>query len=102
MKYIIPENKLDNIVFKYLDLNLKDLEKIKYSYMDGMTFKRHNINDPVFFLQNGGTLYIYYELVDKISEIFNLEESDSQSVIGRWFSDRLQLDITDTDLIIYD
>ena len=29
MKYIIPQDKLDKIIFRYLDLNLKNLEKRK-------------------------------------------------------------------------
>jgi len=38
MKYIIPQDKIDNIIFKYLDMNLKGLEKRKAKYYEGIIF----------------------------------------------------------------
>lgn len=96
MKYIIPENKLNKVVFKYLDLNLKGLEKRKPKYYKGIIFVYPD--EPYGFLgyENNGTLYIYYKLIDEISNGFGLEKSDSQSVIGRWVSDRFQLEVKNT------
>ena len=34
MKVIIPENRLDEFFFKYLDVKFKDLEQVKGRYVD--------------------------------------------------------------------
>ena len=34
MKVIIPENRLEQILFKYLDVKFKDLEQVKGRYVD--------------------------------------------------------------------
>ena len=93
MKYIIPENKLDKIVFKYLDLNLKGLEKRKPEHYEGVVFGYPNEEYGILGWKNDGTLYIYYELIEEISSNFGLDESDSKSIIGRWASDRYQLEV---------
>jgi hypothetical protein len=98
MKYIIPENKLDKIIFKYLDLNLKGLEKRKDKYHNGIVyaFSEEGEEYGILGYKNNGTLYIYYELINKISEVFGLDKDDSKSVIGRWVRDRLQLEVINT------
>jgi len=92
MKYIIPQDKIDNIVFKYLDTTLKGLEKRKAEYFEGIVFAYPNEEFGILGLENDGNLYIYYELIDKISSGFGLNKSDCQTMIGRWVSDRFQLE----------
>jgi hypothetical protein len=101
MKYIISENKIDKVVFKYLDMNLKGLEKRKSKYYEGIVFAYPDEKYGVLGYENNGTLYIYYGLINEISEIFGLDESDSESIIGRWVSDRLQLEVTNTKVFIH-
>jgi hypothetical protein len=96
MKYIIPENKLDKIIFKYLDLNLKRLEKRKAKYYDGIIFAYPDEEYGILGYENNGTLYIYYKLIDEIPSTFGLDESESELLIGRWISDRNQLEVTNT------
>jgi len=100
MKYIIPENKLDKVVLKYLDLNLRNLEKRKPKYYEGIVFAYPDEEYGMLGWKNDGTLYIYYELIDEISSVFKLEESDIESLIGRWVSDRLQLEVKNTPMRI--
>ena len=97
MKYIIPQDKLDKVVFKYLDLNLKGLETRKAKYFEGIVFAYPNEEYGILGYENNGTLYIDYGIIEKISLTFGLNESDSKSIIGRWVSDRLQLEVTNTD-----
>ena len=96
MKYIIPQDKLDKVVFKYLDINLKGLEKRKPKFYDGFVFAYPDKKYGMLGYNIDGTLFIYYELIEEISNGFGLEESDSKSVITRWAIDRLQLEVTDT------
>jgi len=99
MKYIIPQDKIDKVIFKYLDLNLKGLEKKKPLHYEGFIFAFPEEEYGILGYKNDGTLYIYYKLIDEISSVFGLKESDSQSVIGRWVSDRLQLEVINTFFI---
>ena len=101
MKYIMPENKIDKTVFRYLDIDLKGLEKGKPKYFKGYVFVYHDKEDGILGYENDGTLYIYYKLIDEISSGFGLNEFDSKSIIGRWANDRYQLEVNNTK-IAYD
>jgi len=96
MKYIIPENKLDKIIFKYLDLNLKGLDKKKSMYYDGFVLTYPDKEDGILGYRDGGTLYVYYKLIDEISLTFGLEYSDTKDVISRWFSNAYELEVINT------
>lgn len=89
--------KLDNVVFKYLDL--KRFVKMKPLYNEGIVLgNRNKRRAPLCWLTNGD-LYIYFELVQEISNTFGFDEYYSESLIGRWVTDRYQLTVTET---IYD
>ena len=97
MKYIIPENKLDKIIFKYLDLNLKNLKKRKAKSYKGIVYAFPEEEEyGILGYENNGTLHIYYKLIDEISEVFGLEKSDSKSIITRWASNRFKLEVKNT------
>ena len=96
MKYIIPQDRVDKIVFKYLDQNLKGLEKRKPKYFEGIVLAYPNEDYGILRWENNGFLYIYHEIIDEISETFGLVKSESKSIISRWFSDRYQLEVINT------
>jgi hypothetical protein len=100
MKYIVPESKIDKVVFKYLDLSLKGLEKRKPKYFEGIVLAYPDEKYGILGYENNGSLYIYHELIEEISSNFGLKKSDSKSIIGRWASDRYQLEVTNTIMII--
>ena len=95
MKYIIPQDKVDKVVFKYLDL--KRFEKRKPKYYEGIIFAYPDKEYGVLGYENNGFLYIYHEIIDEISSGFGLNESDFELVIGRWVSDRYQLEVINTN-----
>jgi len=91
MKYLITESQLDNIIFKYLD------------NQDFVQFER---NDSVYFVNSEGDRYpqirydkddnwcvIYYGLVREISTFFSIKGSYSESLIGRWVENTLQMKV---------
>ena len=98
MKYIIPQDKIDKIVFKYLDLNLKNLEKRKAKYYKGYVFAYPDEEYGILRYRTDGIVYIYFELINEISSNLGLKESDIESIIGRWVSDRLQLEVINTKI----
>ena len=93
MKYIIPENKIVKIVFRYLDNTLKNLEKRKSEYVEGIALAYPDEEDEILMWETDGTLYIDEELIDEISNWFALKDSDSKSIIVKWFSNRYQLEV---------
>ena len=96
MKYIIPENKLDKIVFKYLDNTLKHLEKRKAKFYDGFVLTYPHEKHGILGYENGVTLFINNELINQIYSVFGLEKSDIKPLIIRWVIDRLQLKVRNT------
>jgi len=98
MKYIITESILERMIFHYLDLNLKGLEKRKARYHNGILYGFPDEEFGILGYVNGDTLRIYYELIEKISFVFGLDDYNSKLVIGRWVRDRLQLDVNNDNL----
>ena len=94
MKYIIPQDKVDKIVFKYLDLKRLETRKAKYS--EGIVFAYPDKEYGILGWKNNGTLYIYRELIEEISSNFGMDKSDSKSIIGRWVIDRYNLEVRNT------
>ena len=96
MKYKITDKQLNNVIFLYLD---------------NQDFIRIDKGDKIFFVNSEGDEYaqirfdkkygwcvIYYELVNEISAFFSMEESDSESVIGRWVENTLQMKVKNTSI----
>jgi len=98
MKYKIPEDRLDKIVFRYLDIHYGDLEKIKGKHFE-FIFKKPNSDSDYGIMgwTKSGILYIYYKLIDEISGVFSIEKIDSEKVIGRWVEDRYQIEVNSTN-----
>ena len=100
MKYIIPQDKIDKVVFKYLDL--KRFEKRKPQLYEGIIFAYPEINITLPYQKkygilgwrNDGILYTSYILILEISDTFALDENDTESIIIRWVIDRYQLEVT--------
>ena len=96
MKYKIPQDRLDKIIFKYLDLNLNGLEKRKSKYYKGIVLVYPDKKYGILGWENDGTLYVYYEIIEEISSIFPLKKTETKKLIGRWVSDRFQLEVINT------
>ena len=95
MKYIITESKLNNIIFKYLDMKYGALEQKKGRYSD-IVFTFPGEEYGVLGWEKSGVLYVYYEIRDEISNYFGLKKVDSLEVIGKWVEDRYNLKVIDT------
>jgi hypothetical protein len=95
MKYIITENRLDTVIFKFLDTEYGALEQKKGEYTD-IVFHFPNEEYGVLGWEKSGVLYVYYEIRDEISNYFGLGNVDSLNVIGKWVEDRYNLKVIDT------
>jgi hypothetical protein len=97
MKYIITENKLDKVVFKYLDTITKRLVRREPAYHHGFVLSYPDEKYGILSWKNNLKLYISSYFFDEISSNFGLDESDTKSIIGKWFSDRYQVEIKKID-----
>ena len=97
MKYLITESQLDNIIFKYLDnqdfIQIENDDRIFFVNSEGDEYTQIGYN------KNNGWCYIYYKLVEEIYAFFSMQESDSESVIGRWVENTLQMKVTNTFML---
>ena len=95
MKYIITENRLNNIIFKYLDSKYGALEQKKGEYTD-IVFTFPGEEYGLLGWLKSGNLYVYNEINDEISNYFGLRKVDSLKVIGKWVEDRHNLKVINT------
>jgi hypothetical protein len=92
MKYIITENRLNNLIFKFLDVKLDGIGQKKGEYVD-IVFAFPDKEYGIMGWEKSGVLYIFYKLMDEISDFFGLEKDDSLRVIGKWVEDRHNLKV---------
>jgi hypothetical protein len=94
MKYLITESQLDNIIFKYLDnqdfIQIEKGDRIFFVNSEGDEYAQIRYN------KKDGWCYINYKLIIEISLFFSMQESDSESLIGRWVENTLQMKVTNT------
>jgi hypothetical protein len=97
MKYAIPQDKLDKVVFRYLDMYYGDLENTKGEVVD-IVFKKSNLDSEYGIMgwRKPDILFIHNKLVNEISGVFSTNEVDSKKVIGRWIDDRYQIEVNNT------
>jgi hypothetical protein len=95
MKYIITENKLNNVIFKYLDTKLDRIEEKKGKFYD-IIFVFPGKEYGVMGWEKSEVLYVSDKLSDEISDYFGLEKDDSLRVIGKWVEDRYNLKVMNT------
>jgi hypothetical protein len=95
MKYIITENRLNNLIFKFLDAKLDGIETRKGEYVD-IVFAFPDKEYGVLAWEKSGVLYVFYKLSDEISDFFGLEKDNSSRVIGKWVEDRYNLKVIST------
>ena len=100
MKYSIPQDKLDKIVFRYLDMEYGNLEKVEGAFGDMIFRKSESDGYMGWWWKQMSTLYLYYKIINDTSWMFSMEESDAKEAIGRWIQDRYKLDI-DKIIITY-
>ena len=94
MKYLITESQIDKVIFKYLD----NQDFIRIEKGDNIYFvnSEGDIYAQIVYNKNNGWCYIYYKLVEEISAFFSMQKSDSESLIGRWVENTLQMKVKDT------
>ena len=92
MKYIITESRLENLIFKFLDGRLKNIELKKAHYSD-IVFAFPGEEFGLMGWKKSNQLFSYYEIVDEVKNVFSMDESDVLDVIGRYVESRYNLKV---------
>jgi len=95
MKYIITENRLNNLIFKFLDVKLDGIEEKKGKFYD-IVFAFPGNEHGIMGWEKSEVLYVFNKLRDEISNYFGLEKDNSLRVIGKWVEDRYNLKVIST------
>lgn len=83
MKFIIKEDRLLNIISKFLDSNINLFEGD-----DGWYGDSDSEHYELFYNERWGTLFINFDLIHRVQDFFTLDYSDSKTVISRWFEQK--------------
>jgi hypothetical protein len=100
MKYIITESRLENIIFKYLDVTLGNLEKNK-GYATEIVFTYPNEEFGPIGLNNG-ELFVNYDIILELSSMFNLEEQEVSDKVGEYLKQKYNLDFIGTSPSVFE
>ncbi len=100
MKLIITESQKDRII-----------EKLIFKYLDRQNYNQIEIRNRIYFVKNigdeyadiffsksSGWCYILNDLTSFFSRMMDIEDSDSEVIIGRWVEHTLQMEVKDTSL----
>ena len=82
MKFLITENKLEQIVFKYLDN--KDFIKIETNDKIEFVYSKEDRIATILYTIDTEMLRIHNELIEEISSFFSIKEHFTRVVIGNW------------------
>ena len=97
MKYIIPQDKLDKIAFKYLDKNLSAMQINHHpKFFNGIIIYHPDDDNKRLGLSLGRTLLIPSSMLENINNVFGLDEPEAEKLIARWLSDRFKLEVEST------
>ena len=99
MKVIIPENRIEQLIFKYLDVKLKDLVQSKGEYCD-IVFRLPDEKVGILGWESD-VLYIYHKLINNIFSFIPIEKTEIESIIGKYVEDRYNLKVRNTQQVWY-
>jgi len=95
MKYIITESKLENIIFKYLDM--KDLYLLSTVNSSYFFYSRKSFDDgeyPIIFYDNKHKdCFVSSAFVEDVSSLFSIDPEYSLKVISDWVANKLDVEI---------
>ena len=109
MKYIITENRVEKLAFKYLDnMNFEIIRKevdapfgkIKNSEYYFTTDPSSNMSD-ITFAKWGSSLYLTAELCQELIDLFGFDADETELIIKDWVAKKLNKKIETWHVNIY-
>ncbi len=91
MKFEINENKLEMVIFKYLDNKNFVIRETPLEYIFLTLDDKY---PPIKIRKNNMICLIYFKLVKEISSLFSISEIDSKNFISRYVKNKFNLKIS--------
>ena len=90
MNILITENQLRKVQFKYLDYLFEDMYEVESAKYKRSKFWKKN-DKVVLELEKSGDLLVLHSIWDDISNMFSLENRETQQLMKEWVKQRLGL-----------
>ena len=90
MKYIITEEQIKRVEFKYLDYLFEDIYEISSEKYPNSRFWKKD-GEVIMELGKSGNLWVLYSIWDDISNVFSLDYNKTQQLIKEWVEEHLKL-----------
>jgi hypothetical protein len=107
MKVVIPENRLEQIIFKYLDTKLKDVEQLEGQYFDVLfRIPGHEFgimgynpsNEDTFYEFDFNRVYnvlnIHHTFIDNIFSFIPIEKKKIMELIYNYVENKYDVNFT--------
>ena len=94
MKFLITENQIERLVFRYLDN--QDFIKIETDEVIYFVYSESDVFAQISYLKNIKGCFIYLRLINEISNMFSLEKVGSKEIIGEWVENTLKMRVVTT------
>ena len=90
MKYIITENQMRKVQFKYLDYLFEDMYEVESAKYKRSKFWKKD-DEVVLELEKSGDLLVLHSIWSNISNMFSLGYRETQQLMKEWVKQRLGL-----------
>ena len=96
MKYIVTQEQIDKVIFKYLDN--QDFIFIQYGVNDYFVNSEKDEYAQISFNKKARWCTINYDLLKEVSSFFSISYSDALSIINRWAEKAFGVTTLSTDV----
>lgn len=108
MKYLITENQVEKLAFKYLDnMNFEIIRKEVNQYTTIKSREYYFTTDPssnmadIMYATWGGSLFLTAELHQELINVFAFDADDAEITIKNWVENKLNKEIKVWKVRIY-
>ena len=100
MKYIITENQMRRLEFKYLDYLFDGMYEVESEeYPDSRFWKKDD--KVVLELEESGQLRVLHSIWENISNMFSLDYDETKQLIKEWAEQHLELGVVEPDFFYF-
>lgn len=101
MKVILTENRLENVIFKYLDNKLKDVEQIEGQYFDVLFRLPDNQFGIMGYNPSKNVLEIHHKFIDDIFSIIPIQKTKIVKLIANYVENKYNVNFTNVKTPLY-
>lgn len=93
MNFNINENKLENVIFRFLDLKELDIVQVDTFRTFFISDENESKETKMIYRELGNYLYIVRELFDEIKDFFSLDSDLTKKIISKWVENKLNTNV---------